>query len=120
MSLGGCGIISRGPASNSCAISAARQSAASNAPTHDPDSPENKDKKHWIEIQLLDEAGKPVAGEPYKVTLPNGSTVADGTLDDKGWARVPNIDPGTCIVTFPTWITMPGNPNRFMLGRVSV
>ena len=77
-----------------------RQSAAGNAPTHDPNSPENKPKKAWIEIQLVDEDGKPVAGEPYKVTLPDG-TVADGTLDNKGSARIEHIDPGSCKVTFP-------------------
>jgi hypothetical protein len=82
-------------------ITPARRSPASDAPTHDPNSEENKEKKHWIEIELLDESGKPIAGEPYKVTLPDGSTIADGTLDDKGRARVDNIDPGTCKVTFP-------------------
>jgi type VI secretion system secreted protein VgrG len=77
------------------------QSAASDAPTHDPDSPENQTKKSWIEIQLVGEDGKPIPGEPYKITLPDGTTVADGTLDDKGFARVDNIDPGNCQVTFP-------------------
>jgi type VI secretion system secreted protein VgrG len=76
-------------------------SPASNAPTHNPNAPANADKKHWIEIQLNDDDGKPVPGEPYKVTLADGTTVADGTLDDKGFARVDNIDPGTCQVTFP-------------------
>ena len=70
-------------------------------PTHDPNSASNKDKKHWIEIELLDEEGNPVPGEPYRITLPDGTTVASGTLDDKGWARVDHIDPGTCQVTFP-------------------
>jgi type VI secretion system secreted protein VgrG len=76
-------------------------SAGSNAPTHNPNSPENQDKKDWIEIQLNDQDGNPVPGEPYKITLADGTTVADGTLDDKGHARVDNIDPGTCQVTFP-------------------
>ena len=80
---------------------ARRQSAASDSPTHDPNAEENQDKKHWIEIKLVDEEGIPVAGEPYRITLPDGTTVADGTLDDKGWTRVENIDPGTCKVTFP-------------------
>jgi type VI secretion system secreted protein VgrG len=71
------------------------------APTHDPNSAENQEKKHWIEIKLVDEDGKPVPGEPYQITLPDGTTIADGTLDDKGFARVDNIDPGTCKVTFP-------------------
>ncbi len=77
------------------------QSAASDAPTHDPNSPENKEKKSWIEIELVGEDGSPIPGEPYKITLPDGTTVADGTLDAKGLARVDNIDPGTCKVTFP-------------------
>ena len=79
---------------------AVRQSAASNAPTHNPLAEENKEKKSWIEIELVDEAGKPVPGEPYRITLPDG-TVADGTLDDKGFARADHIDPGSCKVTFP-------------------
>lgn len=78
-----------------------KKSAASDAPTHDPNAPENQDKTHWIEIELLDEGGSPVPGEPYRITLPDGSTVADGTLDEKGHARVENIDPGSCKVTFP-------------------
>ena len=39
---------------------ATRTSAASDAPTHDPNSRENKKKKHWIEIKLLDEEDQPV------------------------------------------------------------
>lgn len=80
---------------------ARNKSAASDAPSHDPNSPDNQDKKHWIEIELLDADGKPVAGEAYRVTLPDGTTVADGTLDDKGRARVDNVDPGNCRVSFP-------------------
>jgi type VI secretion system secreted protein VgrG len=85
----------------SAIASPANKSPASNAPTHDPNSPENQTKKSWIEIQLFDEAGKPVPGEAYKITLPDGTTIADGTLDNNGFARVDNIDPGTCQVTFP-------------------
>jgi type VI secretion system secreted protein VgrG len=72
-----------------------------NAPSHKPSSVQNKDKKSWIEIKLVDEDGVPVAGEEYLVTLPDGQTVASGTLDDKGKARVENIDPGNCKITFP-------------------
>jgi hypothetical protein len=57
-------------------------------------------KKSWIEIELVDEAGEPVAGESYEITLPDGKTTK-GTLDSKGFARVDGIDPGTCKVTFP-------------------
>jgi type VI secretion system secreted protein VgrG len=77
------------------------QPSPSTAPTHNASDKENQTKRSWIEIQLLDDEEKPVPGELYRVTLPDGSTVAEGTLDEKGWARVDNIDPGTCKVTFP-------------------
>jgi len=95
------GTVASTSAANVSAIITPPKSPASDAPTHDPNDPENKTKKSWIEIQLNDEDGNPVPGEPYKITLPDGSTIADGTLDDKGFARVDNIDPGTCQVTFP-------------------
>jgi type VI secretion system secreted protein VgrG len=61
---------------------------------------EKQNKKSWIEIELVNEAGDPVPGEGYEITLPNGLTTK-GTLDSKGLARLDGIDPGTCKVTFP-------------------
>jgi type VI secretion system secreted protein VgrG len=52
-------------------------------------------------VELVDDAGKPVPGEKVRVTLPDGSTVAEGTTDEKGLFKVTNIDPGQCKVTFP-------------------
>jgi type VI secretion system secreted protein VgrG len=78
-----------------------REAAAFNAPSFNPKSKKNKDKTHWIGIKLVDKKGKPVAGEKYRVTLPDGTTLAEGTLDEKGEAKVTNIDPGNCKVTFP-------------------
>jgi type VI secretion system secreted protein VgrG len=54
----------------------------------------------WIEIELVDEEDNPVPGERYQITLPDGS-VARGTLDENGFARIGGIEPGTCQVTFP-------------------
>jgi len=73
-----------------------------NAPTHKPTETE-KEEKSWIEIELVDEDGIPVPGEKYIVKLPDGTTVASGTLDEKGFARVDGIDPGSCKVTFPNF-----------------
>ena len=71
-------------------------------PHKPPQTEEEKAKKpSWIEIELVDKKNKPVSGEAYRVTLPDGATVAEGTLDEKGFARVEGIDPGTCKVTFP-------------------
>ncbi len=72
------------------------------APAFKPKSTDDEDdeEKTFIEIELLDEADQPVAGESYEITLPDGS-VTTGTLDEKGFARVDGIDPGDCQITFP-------------------
>jgi type VI secretion system secreted protein VgrG len=60
----------------------------------------NEESTSWIEIELVDEEDNPVPGERYQITLPDGS-VARGTLDENGFARIDGIEPGTCQVTFP-------------------
>ncbi len=71
-------------------------------PHKPPQTPEEKEKKtSWIEIELVDKKDKPVPGESYRVILPDGETAAEGTLDNKGFARVEGIEPGTCRITFP-------------------
>ena len=64
---------------------------------HQPDP----EKKGWIEIQMLDEENSPVAGEAFRIVLPDGQTVAEGTLDEKGTARVDGFEPGSCQISFP-------------------
>ncbi|MBN1766855.1 MAG: carboxypeptidase regulatory-like domain-containing protein [Sedimentisphaerales bacterium] len=61
---------------------------------------EDKEEKSWIEIEMVDEEDEPVPGEKYRVTTPD-DTVAEGTLDENGFARIEGIEPGTCKVTFP-------------------
>lgn len=75
---------------------------ASDMDAHKPSDEANKKKTSWIEIEMKDEKKKPVTGLPYRITLPDGKTLAEGTLDEKGFARVSNIDPGNCKITFPT------------------
>jgi type VI secretion system secreted protein VgrG len=70
-------------------------------PPFKPAADDPQKKPHWIAIKLVDTENKPVPGEQYKITLPDGQTIAEGTLDEKGYARVDGIDPGTCKVTFP-------------------
>ena len=61
----------------------------------------NEDSPHWIEIELVDEDGAPVPGEEYEIKMPDGETMASGTLDEKGKARIEGLDPGECEITFP-------------------
>ncbi len=61
---------------------------------------EEQKELSWVEISLEDEDGLPVAGEPYKVVLPDKS-VAVGTTDDKGHVRIEGFDPGQCEISFP-------------------
>ncbi len=74
-----------------------RKNPLADAPTHQPD----KDKTHYIEIALVDEAGKPVAGESVRVTLPDGKTLAQGCTNEKGEYKVSGIDAGSCQICFP-------------------
>jgi uncharacterized Zn-binding protein involved in type VI secretion len=80
----------------------AGQSALSDAVGGNPtqDSAAATDQKVWIEIELLDTKGKPVANEPYRIELPDG-TFSEGSTDDRGRARVDGIDPGNCKIGFP-------------------
>lgn len=70
--------------------------------THDENAEENKDKTHWIEVELKDEAGSPVIGEPCEITLPNGKKATRST-DKNGVARVNKIDAGECAIR---WINL--------------
>jgi len=69
-------------------------------PYKPPQTKEEKEKKSWIEIKLMDEEGKPVPGEKYKITL-SDNTVIEGTLGEQGFARHDEIPEGNCKVTFP-------------------
>lgn len=67
-----------------------------------------------IEIELVDEADKPIPGEPYEIITPDGKT-RRGVTDSNGRARITNIAPGQCQVRFPrldseSWIKHPTRP----------
>ncbi len=68
---------------------------------------------HWIEINLVDDEGKPVAGEPYALWTPGASQPLRGTLDGNGHLRLEHLPPGMCKVVFPDreplwWQPVPG------------
>jgi protocatechuate 3,4-dioxygenase beta subunit len=54
----------------------------------------------WIEFQLIDMEGNPVAAEPYIVKTPQGG-IRSGSLDSSGRVRFDNIEPGMYTINFP-------------------
>lgn len=56
--------------------------------------------RDWLEIELHDEEGEAMAGEPYVVYLPDGS-LREGELDDHGQARLEGLSVRTGRVEFP-------------------
>jgi hypothetical protein len=64
------------------------------------DEAQDPKKKSWLELELVDQDGIPLAFEDYVVELPDGS-LREGRLDDKGKSRLRGLDPGSCKVSFP-------------------
>ncbi len=62
--------------------------------------PPRKPRKTWIEIELIGMDGSALPGELYRIALPDG-TFVEGRLNERGRARVSDLDPGACTVTFP-------------------
>ncbi|MBU0753703.1 MAG: hypothetical protein KJ645_01095 [Planctomycetes bacterium] len=70
---------------------------------HNPNEAREDDegkKSSWIEIELIGMDDKPIPGEAYRIVLPDGETVAEGTLDENGKARIEGLEPGECKVSF--------------------
>ncbi len=58
------------------------------------------DKTHWVTIELVDEAGNPVAAEPYQIEAGNGEIRRAETGTD-GRATEQELADGNCQVSFP-------------------
>jgi len=88
-------------ANQNLSSAAAGSPVQSCGPPPPADTVVSPDKKHWIAIELIDEAGQRIPDEDYRITLPDG-TIVEGCLDEKGRARIAGIDSGNCKVTFPS------------------
>ena len=80
---------------------AADESFASKPPT-DPVLP--CQKKTWVEVRLIDTDGKPIANEPFRIEMPDGS-VHQGTTDAEGLGGVELIAPGEGVLSLPNRVT---------------
>ncbi len=57
--------------------------------------------RYSIEIDLVDELGRPAAGEVYRVEMLDGTIVKEDKLDRNGYARVEGFSSEECIISFP-------------------
>ncbi|MGE4296628.1 MAG: hypothetical protein AB7E47_01245 [Desulfovibrionaceae bacterium] len=55
----------------------------------------------WIEFQLLDAKGQPIASAPWEAKVPGESTARTGVLDGDGKAKIDKIKTGDCRIVFP-------------------
>jgi hypothetical protein len=62
-----------------------------------------KPGKTWVEVALIDMLGRPVPGAQYHVLLPGESEPRIGKLDANGRVNFREIEPGTCMITFPDY-----------------
>lgn len=67
-------------------------------PLKPPDDEEKKARTSWIEVELVDELGAPIAFETVEIITPNGRVTT--TLDEKGLCRIDEIEKGSCEISF--------------------
>lgn len=63
-------------------------------------SPRVTPSDSWIELELVDDEGEPVADIRYRIELVDGS-IREGRTSPEGRVRITGIDPGTCKISFP-------------------
>ncbi len=55
----------------------------------------------FFEVKLIDQDKEPIANENYQICKIDGTVVAEGTLDDNGYAYVDNLPKDKYKVNFP-------------------
>jgi hypothetical protein len=54
----------------------------------------------WLTVLLQDATGQPLADEPYRLVLSDGS-VREGVTDSEGLLDLDDLEPGACTLTWP-------------------
>ena len=66
-----------------------------------PEVPGHEFKQSWIEIELVDDEGRPVVGETCEVIGPDGKLLCRRPTGADGRVHVLVDDTGTCQISFP-------------------
>ncbi len=64
-----------------------------------------RERLEWIQVELVDEKGKPVPAAEVLIELPNGS-VRRGSTDGAGRLRLEGIEGGMCRIQFPKQVVV--------------
>ena len=62
-------------------------------------APPEEEEKQWVEIKLLDDSGEPMIEQDYWIKDAEGGE-HQGKTDKKGMAKLENLPPGDCEVSF--------------------
>lgn len=65
-----------------------------------PEKEKPADKGAWIELELVNQDGEPVANRSFRI-LQKGNVVREGMTNSAGFARIEPLAPGPCDVEFP-------------------
>jgi hypothetical protein len=65
-----------------------------------PQKEEPPPKGAWIELELVNQDGEPVANRSFRI-LQKGNVVREGMTNAAGFARIEPLAPGPCDVEFP-------------------
>jgi uncharacterized protein (DUF2345 family) len=84
-------------------------------PTPEAKPPEVAEKTAWLTIELMDEAGRPVAGARYSVRR-GAEVIGEGKLDEQGQARLKELEAGTYSLIFPDFDTGDWGPAEAVAG----
>ena len=110
---GGGAVAAMGAASGAAAAAVAAESAAAEKTKSAVEAVEQRHKdgafssppidptkQAWVEIEVVDEIGGPVAYERYRIQIPSGET-REGWTDANGIARLEGLVDGTCQISLP-------------------
>jgi uncharacterized Zn-binding protein involved in type VI secretion len=79
---------------------AAVPSAADAGIAYMPETADVLNEDHWVEFQLVNANGEPLAYQSFTLTDPAGTTFS-GTLNESGYVKVSPVKAGLCSVQFP-------------------
>jgi hypothetical protein len=65
------------------------------------DGKEEKKELTWLEVELVDQDGKPVEGEFVQIKLSDGTMAPEQMTGPNGVVRISGIPKGNCEVNFP-------------------